>query len=130
MNDLARDICVSLIGVGEGAAGSGGVDVDDEFGGVACGFFVDDLKTAKDEAERVGDNAGAAGGDAALRDKDDQVGEHGVDFVDRSEARSFLTEKIDGEVYGVRVGGCLSGVLAAKAEKWISGAGAATATAL
>ena len=112
------------------AAGGGGVNVDDELFRALGGFLIDDLKPAKNEAEGVDDDAGAAGGEAALCDKDDHVGENGVDFLDGAERRNARAEKPDGDVAGFGVWGHLSRVFAAEEEDGIRGFGAATAAAM
>ena len=65
-----------------------------------------------------------------MSDKDNEVGENEVDFLDGIERRSALAKKIDGEVGGVGVGGYLSGVFAAEAAERIGRTGAAAATAV
>jgi len=83
------------------------------------GFFVDDEDAAKDKAEGVGDDGSAAGGDAALSDEDDDVGEGRVDFLGGLEGGGDFAEEIGGEIgtIGGRIRGssCLGGMLEAKA---------------
>lgn len=62
------------------------------------GFFVDDEYAAKDKAEGVGDDGGAAGGDAALGNEDDEMGESRVDFLGGLEGGGDFAEEIGGEI--------------------------------
>ena len=85
-------------------ATDGGIDIADDVRWLVGGLLVDGLEAAKEEAESVGDDAGAASGDAALGEEDDKVGEDGVDFLDGAEGRSGVAEEIGGEVGGVGIG--------------------------
>jgi len=100
-----------VVGTGTGSGGgvAGGLGVDNacgapgrvgplELGRSVGGFFVNDQHAAKDEAKGVGDDGGAAGGDAALRDKNDEVGESRVDFFGGLEGGDEFAEEIGGEI--------------------------------
>lgn len=85
-------------------ATDGGIDIADDVRWLVGGLLVDGLEAAKEEAESVGDDAGAARGDAALGEEDDEVGENVIDFLDGVEGRSGVAEEVGGEVGGVGIG--------------------------
>src|SRR5579859_3024716 len=107
-----------VVGAGTGSGGGGvacGLGADNacgapwagphELGRSVGGFLVDDQHAAEDEAESVGDDGGAAGGDAALGHEDDEMGESRVDFLGGLESGGGLAEEIGGEVGAVgRIG--------------------------
>jgi len=100
-----------VVGIGAGGGVASGLGLDDavgaprpgplEFHGSVGGFPVDDQHAAKDETEGVGDDGGAAGGDAALGEEDDEVAESRVDFLGRLKGRDGFPEKLNGEVGNV-----------------------------
>ena len=69
--------------------------------GSVGGFLVDDQHAAKDETEGVGDDGGAARGDAALGEEDYEVAESRVDFLGRLKGGDGFPEKLNGEVGNV-----------------------------
>jgi hypothetical protein len=83
------------------------------------GFLVDDEYAAKDEAKGVGDDGGAAGGNAALGHEDDEMGESRVDFLGGLEGGGDFAEEIGGEIGtiggGIRSSSFRGGMLEAKA---------------
>lgn len=100
-----------MAGTGSGGGVAGGLGADNaggtpwagplELRRSVGGFLVDDQHAAEDEAKGVGDDGGAAGGDAALGHEDDEMGESGVDLLGRFESGDDFTEKIAGEVGAV-----------------------------
>src|SRR5579859_511660 len=121
-----------VVGAGTGSGGGGvacGLGADNacgapwagplELGRSVGGFLVDDQHAAEDEAESVGDDGGAAGGDAALGDEDDEMGESRVDFLGGLEGGGDFAEEIGGEIGtiggGIRSASFRGSMLEAKA---------------
>jgi hypothetical protein len=69
--------------------------------GFFVGLAVHDDDGAEDEAEGVGDDGGAAGGDASLCDEGDDVGESLVDVLGVVEDGLLVDEDIVPQVGGV-----------------------------
>lgn len=137
----------SVVGIGAGGGVASGLGLDDavgaprsgplEFHRSVGGFPVDDQHTAKDETEGVGDDGGAAGGDAALGKENDEVAESCVDFLGRLKGRDGFPEKLNGEVcdgvssstytLGVSEAEAGGGILNGEAAATVGTAAAATA---
>lgn len=100
-----------VVGIGADGGVASGLGLDDAVGaprpgpfelhGSVGGFLVDDQHTAKDETEGVGDDGGAAGGDASPGEEHDEVGESRVDFLRRLKGRDGFPENLGGDVGNV-----------------------------